>query len=225
MCLTHGTFGDRICKHTDLRKHINDRTLCSARREVFNHIKSYRTSADYDDFFALTGFIRVFSCIQVIDHIKDRSHISGLNVLFQPFNRWNKRHGTCCIYNDIRFELFYFLNSCLCVQENIKIFQSCSTCFQIFREIFHTSLARKIRNKCRKTAKVIFFLQNKNITSNFSSCTCCFQSGCSATYYYNIAVFVDFECFINIAFRYSRVDGTTDRTVYADTVSCTSNIT
>ena len=225
MCLTHGTFGDRICKHTDLRKHIDDRTLCSARREVFNHIKSYRTSADYDDFFALTGFIRVFSCIQIIDHIKDRSHISGLNVLFQPFNRWNKRHGTCCIYNDVRFELFYFLNSCFCIQENIKIFQSGCTSFQIFREIFHTSLARKIRNKCRKTAKVIFFLQNKNITSNFSSCTCCFQSGCSATYYYNIAVFVDFECFINIAFRYSRVDGTTDRTVYADTVSCTSNIT
>ena len=225
MCLTHGTFGDRICKHTDLRKHIDDRTLCSARCKIFNHVKSDRSTADYNDFFALTGFIRVFSCIQVVDHIKDRSHISGFDVFFKAFDRRYKRYGTCCIYNDVRFELFYFLNSCFCIQENIKIFQSGCTSFQIFREIFHTSLARKIRNKCGETSKVIFLFQYKYITANFSCCTCSFQTCSTTSYNYDVAVFVDFECFINIAFRYSRVDGTTDRTVYADTVSCTSNIT
>ena len=144
MSLTHGTFGDRVCKHTDLRKHIDDRTLCSARCKIFDNVKSNGSTADYNDLFALTGFIRIFAGVQVVDHIKDRSHVSGLDVFFETFDRRNKRYRTCCVYNDVRFELFYFVNSCFCVQENIKILQSGCTGFQIFREIFHTGLARKV---------------------------------------------------------------------------------
>ena len=144
MCFTHGAFGDRVCKHTNLRKHINDRTFCSARCKIFDYVKSYGSAADNNDFFALACFIRVFTCIQVVDHIKNCSHVSGLDVFFETFDRWNKRYRTGCIYNDVRLELFYFFNSCFCIQENIKIFQSGSACFQIFRKIFHTSLARKV---------------------------------------------------------------------------------
>ena len=72
---------------------------------------------------------------------------------------------------------------------------------------------------------MILFLQNEYVTAYFCCCTCSFQTCCTTTNNYNIAVLVDFECFIDIAFRYSRVDCTTDRTVNADTVSGTSNIT
>ena len=72
---------------------------------------------------------------------------------------------------------------------------------------------------------MILLFQNEYIAADFCRCTCSFQSRCTTTYNYNIAVLVDFKRFINIAFRYSRVNCTTDRTVYTDTVSGTSHVT
>ena len=71
---------------------------------------------------------------------------------------------------------------------------------------------------------MILFLQNKNITAHLCCCTCSFHSCCTTTNNDNITVLVDFECFINITFRYCRVYSTTDRTIDTDTVSGTSDV-
>ena len=225
MSFTHGAFGDRVCKHTNLRKHIHDRTLCSSWCKIFDHIKTNRSSANNNDFFTLTCFIRVFSCIQIIDHSKDCCYISCFDVFLQAFDRRYQRNRTCCVYNNIRFKLPDCIYSSFFIQENVQIVQPCSTSFQIFREVFHTCLTWQIRDKCGKSAKMIFLFQNKYITSYFSCCTGCFQTSCTTTYNNNIAIFVDFKIFVDISFRNCRVDCTTDRTIYTDTVACTSNIT
>ena len=63
---------------------------------------------------------------------------------FSPVNRWYKRYGSGRVYDDIRLELLHHINRRLSVQEDIKVVQTGCTCFQIFREIFHTGLARKV---------------------------------------------------------------------------------
>ena len=119
VCLTHGAFGDRVCKHTDLRQHIDDGTLGASRCKVFNNVKSYGTAADYNDFLALTGFFRIFSGVYIVDHTKDGIYVSGIDVLFQAFDRRNKRNGTGGVYNDVRFELFDLIHRSFGVEENI----------------------------------------------------------------------------------------------------------
>lgn len=70
-------FGDRVCKHTDLRQHIDDGTL-APRCKVFNNVKFYGT-ADYNDFLALMlpDIFRVY----IVDHTKDGIYVSGIDVL------------------------------------------------------------------------------------------------------------------------------------------------
>ena len=225
VCLTHGAFGDRVCKHTDLRQHIDDGTLGASRCKVFNNVKSYGTAADYNDFLALTGFFRIFSGVYIVDHTKDGIYVSGIDVLFQAFDRRNKRNGTGGVYNDVRFELFNLIHRSFGVEENIQVFQSCSSCLKVFREIFHTGLAWKIGDESGKTADVIVFLKYENVASDFCCGAGCFHTGSTGADNNNVAVFIYFQCFVNIAFRNSRVYGTTDRAVDADTVSGTSNVT
>ena len=225
MCLTHGAFGDRVCKHTDLRQHIDDGTLGASRCKVFNNVKSYGTAADYNDFLALTGFFRIFSGVYIVDHTKDGIYVSGIDVLFQAFDRRNKRNRTGGVYNDVRFELFDLIHRSFGVEENIQVFQSCSSCLKVFREIFHTGLAWKIGDESGKTADVIVFLKYENVASDFCCGAGCFHTGSTGADNNNVTVFIYFQCFVNIAFRNSRVYGTTDRAVDADTVSGTSNVT
>ena len=225
VCLTHGAFGDRVCKHTDLRQHIDDGTLGASRCKVFNNVKSYGTAADYNDFLALTGFFRIFSGVYIVDHTKDGIYVSGIDVLFQAFDRWNKRNGTGGVYNDVRFELFDLIHRSFGVEENIQVFQSGGSCLKVFREIFHTGLAWKIGDESGKTADVIVFLKYENVASDFCCGAGCFHTGSTGADNNNVAVFIYFQCFVNIAFRNSRVYGTTDRAVDADTVSGTSNVT
>ena len=223
--LTHGAFGDRVCKHTDLRQHIDDGTLGASRCKVFNNVKSYGTAADYNDFLALTGFFRIFSGVYIVDHTKDGIYVSGIDVLFQAFDRRNKRNGTSSIDNDVWFELFDFIYGSFRVEEYIQVFQSCSSCLKVFREIFHTGLAWKIGDESGKTADVIVFLKYENVASDFCCGAGCFHTGSTGADNNNVTVFVHFQCFVNIAFRNSRVYGTADRAVDADTVSGTSNVT
>ena len=225
MGLTHGAFGDRVCKHTDLRQHIDDGTLGASRCKVFNNVKSYGTAADYNDFLALTGFFRIFSGVYIVDHTKDGIYVSGIDVLFQAFDRRNKRNGTSSIDNDVWFELFDFIYGSFRVEEYIQVFQSCSSCLKVFREIFHTGLAWKIGDESGKTADVIVFLKYENVASDFCCGAGCFHTGSTGADNNNVTVFVHFQCFVNIAFRNSRVYGTADRAVDADTVSCTSDVT
>ena len=223
--LTHGAFGDRVCKHTDLRQHIDDGALGASRCKVFNNVKSYGTAADYNDFLALTGFFRIFSSVYVVDHTKDGIYVSGFDVLFQAFDRRNKRNRTSSIDNDVWFELFDFIYGSFRVEEYIQVFQSCSSCLKVFREIFHTGLAWKIGDESGKTADVIVFLKYENVASDFCCGAGCFHTGSTGADNNNVTVFVHFQCFVNIAFRNSRVYGTADRAVDADTVSGTSNVT
>ena len=225
MCLTHGAFGDRVCKHTDLRQHIDDGTLGASRCKVFNNVKSYGTAADYNDFLALTGFFRIFSGVYIVDHTKDGIYVSGIDVLFQAFDRRNKRNGTGGVYNDVRFELFDLIHRSFGVEENIQVFQSGGSCLKVFREVFHTGLAWKIGDESGKTADVIVFLKYENVASDFCCGAGCFHTGSTGADNNNVTVFIYFQCFVNIAFRNSRVYGTTDRAVDADTVSGTSNVT
>ena len=225
VCLTHGAFGDRVCKHTDLRQHIDDGALSSSWCEVLDNVKSYGTAADYNDFLALTGFFRIFSSVYVVDHTKDSIYVSGFDVLFQAFDRRNKRNRTSSIDNDVRFELFDLLYGSFGVEEDIQIFQSGSSCFKVFREIFHTALAWKIGDESGKTADVVVFLEYENVASDFCCGAGCFHTGSTGADNNNVTVFVHFQCFVNIAFRNSRVYGTTDRAVDTDTVSCTSDVT
>ena len=223
--LTHGAFGDRVCKHTDLRQHIDDGALSSSWCEVLDNVKSYGTAADYNDFLALTGFFRIFSSVYVVDHTKDGIYVSGFDVLFQAFDRRNKRNRTSSIDNDVWFELFDFIYGSFRVEEYIQVFQSCSSCLKVFREIFHTGLAWKIGDESGKTADVIVFLKYENVASDFCCGAGCFHTGSTGADNNNVTVFVHFQCFVNIAFRNSRVYGTADRAVDADTVSGTSNVT
>ena len=223
--LTHGAFGDRVCKHTDLRQHIDDGALSSSWCEVLDNVKSYGTAADYNDFLALTGFFRIFSGVYIVDHTKDGIYVSGIDVLFQAFDRRNKRNGTSSIDNDVWFELFDFIYGSFRVEEYIQVFQSCSSCLKVFREIFHTGLAWKIGDESGKTADVIVFLKYENVASDFCCGAGCFHTGSTGADNNNVTVFIYFQCFVNIAFRNSRVYGTTDRAVDADTVSCTSDVT
>ena len=225
VCLTHGAFGDRVCKHTDLRQHIDDGTLGASRCKVFNNVKSYGTAADYNDFLALTGFFRIFSGVYIVDHTKDGIYVSGIDVLFQAFDRRNKRNGTGGVYNDVRFELFDLIHRSFGVEENIQVFQSGGSCLKVFREVFHTALAWKIRDESGKTADVVVFLEYENVASDFCSGAGCFHTGSTGADNNNVAVFAYFQCFVNIAFRNSRVYGTANRTVDTDTVSCTSDVT
>ena len=223
--LTHGAFGDRVCKHTDLRQHIDDGALSSSWCKVLDNVKSYGTAADYNDFLALTGFFRIFSSVYVVDHTKDGIYVSGFDVLFQAFDRRNKRNRTSSIDNDVWFELFDFIYGSFRVEEYIQVFQSCSSCLKVFREIFHTGLAWKIGDESGKTADVIVFLKYENVASDFCCGAGCFHTGSTGADNNNVTVFVHFQCFVNIAFRNSRVYGTADRAVDADTVSGTSNVT
>ena len=223
--LTHGAFGDRVCKHTDLRQHIDDGALSSSWCKVLDNVKSYGTAANYNDFLALTGFFRIFSSVYVVDHTKDGIYVSGFDVLFQAFDRRNKRNRTSSIDNDVWFELFDFIYGSFRVEEYIQVFQSCSSCLKVFREIFHTGLAWKIGDESGKTADVIVFLKYENVASDFCCGAGCFHTGSTGADNNNVTVFVHFQCFVNIAFRNSRVYGTADRAVDADTVSGTSNVT
>ena len=72
---------------------------------------------------------------------------------------------------------------------------------------------------------MILFLHKEDIASHFCRCTGCFQTCCSTTDYNDITVLINFQLLINITFRYGRIDRTTNRTVYTDTVSRTSNVT
>ena len=225
MCLTHGAFGDRVCKHTDLRQHIDDGTLSSSWCEVLDNVKSYGTAADYNDFLALTGFFRIFSGVYIVDHTKDGIYVSGIDVLFQAFDRRNKRNGTGGVYNDVRFELFDLIHRSFGVEENIQVFQSGGSCLKVFREVFHTALAWKIRDESGKTADVVVFLEYENVASDFCSGAGCFHTGSTGADNNNVTVFVHFQCFVNIAFRNSRVYGTADRAVDTDTISGTSDVT
>ena len=223
--LTHGAFGDRVCKHTDLRQHIDDGTLSSSWCEVLDNVKSYGTAADYNDFLALTGFFRIFSSVYVVDHTKDGIYVSGFDVLFQAFDRRNKRNRTSSIDNDVWFELFDFIYGSFRVEEYIQVFQSCSSCLKVFREIFHTGLAWKIGDESGKTADVVVFLEYENVASDFCCGAGCFHTGSTGADNNNVTVFVHFQCFVNIAFRNSRVYGTADRAVDTDTISGTSDVT
>ena len=72
---------------------------------------------------------------------------------------------------------------------------------------------------------MIVFLKYENVASDFCCGAGCFHTGSTGADNNNVTVFVHFQCFVNIAFRNSRVYGTTDRAVDADTVSCTSDVT
>ena len=72
---------------------------------------------------------------------------------------------------------------------------------------------------------MVVFLEYENVASDFCCGAGCFHTGSTGADNNNVTVFVHFQCFVNIAFRNSRVYGTTDRAVDADTVSGTSNVT
>ena len=152
MCLTHGTFRDRICQHTNLREHIHDGTLRAARCEILHNIQTNGAAADYNHFFALAEIIRVFSGFYFLNHLENGIDMTGCDVFLESLDRRNDWNGTGCVDNDIRLELFDLVHGCLAVQENIQVFQSLRTCFQIFREVFHTVLAWQVGDEGGKSA-------------------------------------------------------------------------
>ena len=122
-------------------------------------------------------------------------------------------------------ELADIFRCSFCVCEDIKILKLLCSVNQIVREISQTLLCRDLRDHRSKTAKSLTFFQKEGITAYFCGCTGSFQSGSTASDYYNITVFVHFLILINITFQNSRVYSTADRTVDSDTVSGTSDIT
>ena len=122
-------------------------------------------------------------------------------------------------------ELADIFRCSFCVCEDIKILKLLCSVNQIVREISQTLLCRDLRDHRSKTAKSLTFFQKEGITAYFCGCTGSFQSGSTASDYYNVTVFVHFLILINITFQNSRVYSTADRTVKADSVSCTSDVT
>ena len=122
-------------------------------------------------------------------------------------------------------ELADIFRCSVCVCEDIKILKLLCSVNQIVREISQTLLCRNLRDHRSKTTKSLTFFQKEGITAYFCGCTGSFQSGSTASDYYNVTVFVHFLILINITFQNSRVYSTADRTVKADSVSCTSDVT
>ena len=114
---------------------------------------------------------------------------------------------------------------CLGSGKDIEVIQTGCTVFQIVREISQTFLCRDLGNLSSQTAQSLFFFQKESVTSYLSSCTGSFQTCGTSTDHNYVTVFIDFLGSVGIAFEYGRVDRTTDRTVEADTVSGTSDVT
>ena len=95
----------------------------------------------------------------------------------------------------------------LCSGKDIQIIQTGCTMFQVVREVSQTFFRRDLGNLGSQTAQCLFFFQQEGVTSYFSSCTGSFQTCGTATNDNYVAVFIDFLCFIGIAFQYSGSGG------------------
>ena len=147
MRLAHGALRNRVCKHTDLRKHIDDRTLRATRCKILNDIQTDGTAADYDDFLALAEIIRVLcrhsACLNHLE--RSSPTLPGCDVFLQS-RESAERAGTDPVASTTISGLNRFTVSTVAsaVQEDIQVVQTRCTCFQIFRKIFHTGLARQV---------------------------------------------------------------------------------
>ena len=220
----HVILCNRIQVTSNLIHHLHNRNLSISCCKEFHNIKTNSTAAHNNNLLACHIFRIV---IDVINHSQDRSNLAAffVNAVVKSSDRRKQWRGTCGAYDQVRMELADIFRCSFCVCEDIKILKLLCSVNQIVWKISQTLLCRDLRDHRSKTAKSLTLFQKEGITAYFCGCTGSFQSGSTASDYYNVTVLVHFLILINITFQNSRVYSTADRTVKADSVSCTSDVT
>ena len=96
----HGVFGDDVQVAARAILHLNQRSTCSACREIFDDIQTDCPATDNGNAFSF--YVR--ELVQVMNHAHDGEDVAALDIdaLFQPVNRREQRRGARGVNNQVR---------------------------------------------------------------------------------------------------------------------------
>lgn len=148
----------------------------------------------------------------------------GVRQFAEAFNRRQHRLGTSGTVKDVRFQFFEKFLRSRRVEADFQVGQSLDAVFQIFREVIDAALFRETGNHTCQATQFAAPFEKRDLTTDFGSRAGRFKTRCATTDDDDMDVAVYFMRLVIHTVDDVRVDGTTDRLGFGNSMIGTADV-